>query len=337
MSMRRGPGPKQPRRTALSRREFLALASSVGAQVALMTAGPRPAWTGEGPKIVADEAWARIEQLAEGVWAVVSTPLAKDDWTTLSNGGIISGSDRVVTVEAYARTAGAKWVAERARELTGRWPTDVVVTHYHGDHANGLAGYGAEEERPQVWLTAKTLELIRENDIRRELPPRSVRADMLDAARILDPGRATELDLGGLSISLNPRRGHTASDVTVELDEPSVVFFGDLLWNRLFPNYRDTIPTAFSQSIREGLRERETSYIPGHGPRPAPGELESYLSLVEEIEAAGRRSFDKGVSPAEAAANFELPESVSDWTLFNDSYFEVAIRAWQEELGGSRQ
>ena len=297
--------------------------------------GPRPTGGATVSKIVANEAWGRIEQLAEGIWAVVSTPLANNDWTTLCNGGIIAGRDRVVTIEGYAKPAGAKWVAERARDLTGRWPTDVVVTHYHGDHTNGLSGYGAEEERPQVWLTAKTLELVREGDIRRELPPVSVRAEMLEGARILDPEQSTELDLGGLSISLHPRRGHTASDVTIELDEPSVVFFGDLLWNRLFPNYRDTIPTALSQSIRTGLRERETSYIPGHGPRPEPGELESYLNLVDEIEAVGRRSFEKGVSPAEAAADFKLPESVSDWTLFNDSYFEVAIRAWNKELGGS--
>jgi glyoxylase-like metal-dependent hydrolase (beta-lactamase superfamily II) len=299
--------------------------------------GSRPTRGATVSKIVAEEAWARIEQLGQAVWAVVSTPLAKNDWTTLSNGGIIAGGDRVVTVEGYAKPAGAKWVAERARELAGRWPTDVVVTHYHGDHANGLSGYGAEEERPQVWLTAKTLELIRENDIRRELPPRSVRAEMLDGARILDPEQTTALDLGGVTITLHPRRGHTASDVTIELEEPSVVFFGDLLWNRLFPNYRDTIPTALSQSIRAALRDRETAYVPGHGPRPEPGELESYLNLVDEIEAAGRRSFEKGVSPAEAAADFKLPGSVSDWHLFNDSYFEVAIRAWHKELGGSGQ
>ena len=337
MSIDREPDLTLPRRFVPSRREFLALAGSVGSQLALTSAGPRPAWSADTRKIVADEAWGRIEQLADGVWAVVSTPLAKNDWTTLCNGGIIAGRHRVVAVEAYGGEAGAKWVAEQARELSGRWPTDVVVTHYHGDHANGLAGYGAGEERPQVWLTAKTLDLIRKDDIRRELPLRSVRAEMLDDAQILDTKQTTELDLGGLKTILHPRAGHTASDVTIELDQPSVVFFGDLLWNRLFPNYRDTIPTALSQSIRAGLRDRETSYVPGHGPRPEPGELESYVSLIDEIEAVGRRSFKKGVSPAEAAADFQLPESVSDWTLFRDTYFEVAIRAWHKELGGPRQ
>ena len=91
----------------------------------------------------------------------------------------------------------------------------------------------------------------------------------------------------------------------------------------------------FHRASAQGFANERRSYIPGHGPRPEPGELESYLNLVDEIEAVGRRSFEKGVSPAEAAAEFKLPESVSDWTLFNDSYFEVAIRAWHKELGGS--
>lgn len=334
MTLDLNPDHTLPPRPVPSRREFLALAGSVGVHLALMSAGSRPSRGADPPKIVAQEAWARIEQLSDGVWAVISTPLANNDWTTLCNGGIIAGGERVVAVEAYGREAGAKWVAERARELTGRWPTDVVITHYHGDHANGLAGYRVGEERPQVWLTAKTLDLIRKDDARREFTADSVRAEMLDTARIIDPDKVKELDLGGLSIALHPRRGHTASDVTIELDQPSVVFFGDLLWNRLFPNYRDTIPTAFSESIRAGLRDRETSSVPGHGPPPEPGELENYLDLVDEIEVAGRRSFEKGISPAEAAVDFKLPKSVSDWHLFNDSYFEVAIRAWHKELAG---
>ena len=103
MTLDRDSDHTLPPRSAPSRREFLALAGSVGVQLALMSAGTRPSWGVESPKIVAQEAWARIEQLTEGVWAVVSTPLANNDWTTLSNGGIIAGSDRVVAVEAYGR------------------------------------------------------------------------------------------------------------------------------------------------------------------------------------------------------------------------------------------
>jgi glyoxylase-like metal-dependent hydrolase (beta-lactamase superfamily II) len=41
----------------------------------------------------------------------------------------------------------------------------------------------------------------------------------------------------------------------------------------------------------------------------------------------------RGVSAGDAAKGFRLPEAVSDWVLFNDRYFEVAMTAWYRELG----
>ncbi len=319
--------------TNLSRREFLALASACSAQAVLMSvAGPARA---AGFEVVTSESWGHIEKLGDGIWAVVSTPLEQNDWTTLCNGGIISGRDRVLVVESFARAEGARWVAEQAQELAGRPPTDVVITHYHGDHANGLQGYDSQQRRPAIRATAKTLELIREADSRRDQEEDPVRRDMLDSVEHLDPQESTELDLGGRRVILHPRAGHTTSDVTIELDEPCVVFFGVLLWNGLFPNYRDTIPSTLSRSIRSALRDRDTVYVPGHGTLPQQAAIEHYLELIDDIEAAARQAYEKGIPAAEAAKGYRLPESVNDWVLFNDRYFEVAIGAWHKELGGS--
>src|SRR6185503_10959226 len=86
-----------------------------------------------GGKVVAAEPWARLEQLGDGVWAVISTPLAggSDAMRTFSNGGIVSGRSGVLVIEGFASDAGASWIAESARVLTGRTPTHVILTHYH--------------------------------------------------------------------------------------------------------------------------------------------------------------------------------------------------------------
>ena len=317
----------------LSRREFLALASACSAQLALMSlAGPGRA---KGFDVVISEPWGHIEKLADGIWAVVSTPLEHKDWTTLCNGGIIAGRDRVLVVESFYRADGARWVAEQAEALAGRPPTDVVLTHYHGDHAGGIQGYDSPHGRPAIRATAKTLELIREADSRGDEEEDPVRRDMLDSVEHLDSEQPTELDLGGRRVILHPRAGHTASDVTIELDEPSVVFFGDLLWNGLFPNYRDTIPSILSRSIHSALRDRDTVYVPGHGNLPERAAIDHYLELIDDIEAAARQAYEKGIPAADAAKSYKLPDSVHDWYLFNDRYFEVAIGAWHKELGGS--
>ena len=67
--------------------------------------------------------WGRIERVAEGVWAMVSTPL--EDRRTLCNGGIVQGPAGVVMVEAFGSSEGATWMAEQARRLMGRWPDQV--------------------------------------------------------------------------------------------------------------------------------------------------------------------------------------------------------------------
>ncbi len=87
---------------------------------AIAGTGVQKLFAGEaGDKVVAREPWGRIEKLHDGVWAIVSTPLDTRDFTTMSNGGIIAGSKRVLLVESFASAKGAGWAARQARELTG--------------------------------------------------------------------------------------------------------------------------------------------------------------------------------------------------------------------------
>jgi glyoxylase-like metal-dependent hydrolase (beta-lactamase superfamily II) len=281
--------------------------------------------------IIDQQPWGRLEELAEGVWAVVSTPLESKDWTTGCNGGLIAGKERVLAVESFVQPAGAEWLARHARELTGHWPTDVLITHFHGDHANGLEGYSAAD-LPKVWTTRTTLDLIRDEDAQKESPPSEKRQVMLDSSSLIETEMPTRIDLGGRVVTLHPRKGHTPSDVTVEMGEPSIVFSGDLVWNGLFPNYRDTEAQAFTQSIRALRRERETVYISGHGALANGRDVDTLLTLVESVEAAARQAHKKGTPLADAAAGFQMPAATADWILFNPTYFEVAFRAWYQEL-----
>jgi glyoxylase-like metal-dependent hydrolase (beta-lactamase superfamily II) len=287
--------------------------------------------------VVAKEPWGRIEKLADGVWAIVSTPLEAKDFTTICNGGIIAGKERVLVVEGFGSPRGAAWSATHARELTGRRPTDVVISHYHGDHANGIAGFASGGEAPRVWTTPTTHELLKPAGGNDGRGGHEQRAAMLAASQALDEASSTEIDLGGRKVTLHPRAGHTASDVTVEIDDPSIVFYGDLLWNRMVPNYKDTAPTAFEASIRAALRERETIYVPGHGALANAGDVERLLSVLGEIEAAARQAWQEEITAVEAAADFRLSESLGEWTMFNPSYFEVAIGAWHRELAQTQR
>jgi glyoxylase-like metal-dependent hydrolase (beta-lactamase superfamily II) len=276
---------------------------------------------------VAEEDFARIEQVADGVWAVVSTPL-KDGgqhFTTVANGGIIAGRDGVLVVEGFYSDEGSAWLADQVRKLTGREPSHAVVTHYHADHTRGLAGLsdgrpeGAEALR--MLTTPKTKALL----IDKEEP-------VIPEPDIANDGDGESIDLGGKRVRLMPRLGHTPSDVTVELEEPDVVFCGDLVWNGMFPNYVDAIPSHLTDHCEKILGREGTTYVPGHGDLGDAKTLAPYLSVIRDIEKSARRAVEKGTPAAEAAAAYKIPESLGEWMSFSEDYYERAFLAWEKEL-----
>ena len=320
-------------RPSQSRRDFVGASASCAAYITgLLGAGPG-AHRVFGPArgaVIQQEPWGRVERVADGVWAIISAPL--DDRTTLCNGGFIAGRNGVLAVEAFATTRGSQWAAEQARSLTGRWPTHVLLSHYHGDHSSGVAGYVSETEHPAIYATAATRDRVLETDRRRDSGPDPDRSRLLEGAHVIDPNRVTELDLGGRRVRVVPRLGHTSSDVTVELEDPSVVFCGDLVWNGMFPNYVDAIPSQLSKHVRDLIRSRETVYVPGHGRLGGGLDLATYVEVLDAVEAAARLAKQRGVPAEDAAKEFALPDALGEWFMFSDRYYARALGAWEREL-----
>lgn len=317
-----------------TRRKFVASGVSCAAHLALAAAlapaATRALWAqGRGGRLVATEPFGRLEEVASGIWALVSTPLTGDR-TTVCNGGLIAGRSGVVAIEGFMTPAGARWLGERSRALTGRWPTHVIVSHYHADHSNGVAGYRDGERFPEVLATAET----RQAALSRNLPVDDARRDALSEGRTPDEGAAWAIDLGDRRLRLVGRRGHTASDVTVEIEDPSVVFTGDLVWNAMFPNYVDAMPSALTQATVALRRARGTTYIPGHGPVASDADVGRYLAMLGEVEQAARAAHARGTPAAEAGAAFTLSPSLGEWAVFNTVFFARAFGAWYRELDG---
>lgn len=315
-----------------SRRDFVRTSVSCAAHLAalgaLMPRQLRDEWRREMQQpgrlpVVAQEPWGRLERVADGVWALVSTPLGGDR-TTLCNGGIIAGRNGTMVVEAFNTDTGARWMAAQARALTGRAPTHVVLTHYHADHAAGIRG---AFDTADVVLHATTATRDTASAKNRDAP-----TDLLARARPIDDRTPTRIDLGGRTVTLRPTRGHTASDVSIDVDDPRTVFCGDLVWNGMFPNFVDASPVQLSASVRSLRDLRAATYVPGHGMVASPADLDRYLSVLDLVEAAARRAIEQG-SPAEVAAQaFAIPPALGEWQRFSESYYLRAISAWMRDL-----
>ncbi len=315
-----------------SRRVFVG--QVVGCLGWMTLAGASPAWAQQvfGPRygrVVRDEPWGRLEEVADGIWALISTPLVDhpDARRTLCNGGIIAGTSGVLVVEGFGSDAGAEWMAEQAEVLTGKRPTHVVVTHYHGDHCNGLYGYGTDADAPKRMSTQATRQLL----VERSRVPEERRVLPSGVISIRNDGR---IDLGGRQVRVTPAAGHTSSDVVLRVDDPAVVFCGDLVWNGMFPNYVDAIPPVLDDAVKAIGADDGVVYVPGHGTLADASAMRRYQELLLHVGDAARRAIESGTPIEEAAARYRLPESVADWVLFSPTYFRVAFQAWERVLAG---
>lgn len=321
-----------------SRREFLATATGCVAHLVLNAAcaprGVRARWTAPQQPTVITTPFARLDAIAENTWALISTPLGGDR-TTFANGGIIAGRTGVVVVEGFYRPAGATWLAEQARALTGRWPTHVVVTHYHVDHASGIPGFARDGERPPRLHTTEVTRAaaVSGSGVAPQRTDALVRA-YADAVLVPADG-GTRIDLGDREVVLEPTRGHTASDLIVREEAAGVTFAGDLVWNGMFPNYVDALPSAWGSNaarLAAPLRARPSSVlVPGHGGVADAAAMARYRGLLEHIEQVARRGHADGRTAADTAAAFSVPSSLGEWMASRPSV-ERAMTAWWREL-----
>lgn len=322
--------PVHSEQDTLSRRLFLRRAGGCAAWIAAAASSPAAAraFAPRRPdRIVHQEPWARIERVAEGVWAIISTPLVDhpDARRTLCNGGIVAGRDGVLLIEGFGSDAGALWAAAQAERLAGRAVTHVLITHYHGDHCNGLHGLTTATPPPRTMATDVTRALIAERsrlpDERKALPEPVIASD-----------RTGLLDLGGRIVHIEPAGGHTPSDVVAYVEDAEVVFCGDLVWNGMFPNYMDAEPPRLAESVRAIGARDGTTYVPGHGNLADAAAMRRYTDLLEHVGTAARRAIEAATPIAEAAAAYRLPAEAADWTLFGTQYFRTAFEAWERAL-----
>lgn len=286
------------------------------------------------------EPFARVEQLAENAWAVISTT-GPGKMQTVSNGGIIAGRDGLLVIEGLNTTRGAAWMSRTAYALTGRWPTHVALTHFHGDHSNGLAGHMIGGASPAVLATRKTRQLlINQWNAAPANPDDRGIADageprLIPNAILVDTERPTLIDLGDRSVRLTPRLGHTPSDLTIELTDPKLTWCGDLFFNRMFPYYGDAIPSRLSDTCSNLFAADDTTFVPGHGPVATREDVRNFLGMIEHVGEAARKAFDAGKSPDEAWREYEIPDSLGQWAKFRDDVYRFAFEAWHREINGS--
>lgn len=203
-----------------------------------------------------------FDQLGEGVFR------RRYDSLDL-NVGVVLGDDGVLIVDTRSTHEEAEELVRDLRTLTDlpvRW---VVNTHWHWDHAFGNAVF----PNCEIWghdLCRTGMERFGERmkgDARSWLP--SSQHAEVDAVVVVPPDR-TFSDSASLAIGRDVDLtyhglAHTDADIVVRVPGSDVAFFGDMIEEGGPPNFGDSYPLVWPETLEAAASDLPAVAVPGHG------------------------------------------------------------------------
>ena len=245
------------------------------------------------------------DEIAAGVFVAVAEP-------TSVNVGLVVGERAALLVDTGSTPEQGRRLRASLAAVTPLPVAAVVVTHWHYDHAFGLAAFDDDDDDDTVRTLAH--ESVRQ----RLLSPEAV----LEAERLgVDPAElalpregvvvARALDLGGRRVEVaHLGAGHTDGDLVVVVPDADVLFAGDLVESAGAPWFgEDSAPHAWGATLDGviGLMTATSRAVPGHG-RPVDRQFVfGQRSELAAVSGEIRRLVDEGVSEADALRSGSWP------------------------------
>jgi cyclase len=276
-------------------------------------------------------ATAQTVEVTEGVYAYIQP----DGSWYINNTGFITGGGGVISIDTCSTERRTRAYLAAVATVAGQPVRTLVNTHHHGDHTYGNCLL------PQATIVGH----------------RRCREEVLASGPPVNLGIWTEVEWGELELAppfLTYESGvtlwagelrcevtyvgtpaHTTNDSIVYLPDRSVLFAGDLLFNRGTPFLLMGSVEGAIEVLEQVVRPLGAEVIvPGHGPVGGPDMIDEVLGYLRFVQDVARRGRAAGLSPLEAARAAELGW-FGEW-LDPERIVGNLHRAYAELDGGER-
>jgi glyoxylase-like metal-dependent hydrolase (beta-lactamase superfamily II) len=272
-----------------------------------------------------------VSEVAPGVFAAIADPA---DAKAGGNAGFVIGSDAVLVVDAAGSPEGAERLLSEVRSRTKLPVRFDVLTHFHSDHMGGSA----------VFATAGATVLAHENV--RAWARREWQADLDAAARSryaalrlpdVTYGDRVTIDLGGRTVEVFHRAGHTGSDSLVAVADAKVLFGGDLVQRRTIPGLTFSNTEAWNATLDELLRSHpDWTFVPGHGAVAKALDVRLFRDYLRGLRVAVDRAVREGKRGAALLETVkpQLAAKYGTWAGFSEA--DRNIQEVEKELTGTK-
>jgi glyoxylase-like metal-dependent hydrolase (beta-lactamase superfamily II) len=206
------------------------------------------------------------------------------------NSGIIVGDSCVVVVDTKMM-GDSEDLFKLALEKANKKPIIVVNTHYHPDHVRGNKYFKGSK----IYIGGYDKDFLKNNIAAENMPTDMVKDSLL-------------IDLGSEKVHVyNLGQSHTTNDMVVYLSNHSLLFTGDLVFNRANPVLMAESGAKVSSWIRvlDVILGRwgESRIVPGHG------------GVGDKTMVASERQYfvDMTTAANDPSKESQLKETYKDW------------------------
>lgn len=234
-----------------------------------------------------------------------------------SNAAWVVTREGIVVVDALGTPALGRALVRAIRGTTRAPIRRVILTHYHADHAYGLAALKAAGA--EVWARVEGRDYLESEEAqhrlaqrRRDLAPWFGKDDAL-----LPPDRWITRDeafaLGGKRfqlVHLGP--AHSPEDLMIALPDEGVILSGDVIFEGRIPFVGEADSKGWLAAIDRLLAAHPRLLVSGHG--PASRDPVAALALTRRYLVYLRQVMGKA---AEELVDFDEAYAAADWSAFS--------------------
>jgi glyoxylase-like metal-dependent hydrolase (beta-lactamase superfamily II) len=210
-----------------------------------------------------------VQKIGDGVWMAQTEKGSNAGWFLLG--------DAVVVVDTGSDAATGKVLQDKVQETTGKPVRFVVITHAHGDHAEGLAPF-----------VAAGAEVICQENAAPAVAPLVAKASTTKSGLLAMADR--------LAFFGSPRRAaiyflgpaHSSGDIFLYLPDDKILFTGDLVLGGKAPYMQspDVDAKGWETALNRLAQLDVNKIIPGHGSvtdRKALADTYGYVKKINEL------------------------------------------------------
>jgi len=261
------------------------------------------------------------------IWALLGPmelPNQKNQGYMVNSTLIIGETGAIIVDTGFTDEIGTH-LAQAVAKITKKPVTTIINTHHHGDHSFGNTAFpqarviSSEMCRKLLIEGEADWKAIIEGAVGRKFPnTRAVPATEVYAAKT-----RSDVVIDGVKLTFwVPEAAHTAGDMMIWLPDDQILLGGDILVNRITPNFRDANVKLWIETLAEVKAMPAKTIIPGHGPLMTPKDAAAMHARMAKLYAGIEAGYKAGLTDSEIRKKLDL----SEWK---------PLHHFEEQMGGN--